>query len=74
MLSDFRQMITVNGNSKINSGIAVLFNATVEEDGKYNVNKVVRDMDLYTAHKTECDWDFTEFDEKVYEIAKGLEK
>ena len=45
------------------------FNAQIQSDGKYNINKSIQNVDAYKANKEQADADFTEFEQKVFEFA-----
>ena len=65
--------ISINGTSTVEvNGVKTpvsYFNAQIQSDGKYNINKSIQNADAYKANKEQVDADFTEFDQKVFEAA-----
>ena len=65
--------ISINGTSTVEvNGVktpVAYFNAQIQADGKYNINKSIQNVDAYKANKEQVDADFTEFEQKVFEVA-----
>ena len=62
--------INVTGSSviKMDDGsekTVMTFSGNINADGTYNVNKNVKNKDLYDKNKSECDSDYEEFDAYV---------
>lgn len=62
--------INVTGSSvtKMEDGsekTVMTLSGNINTDGTYNVNKNIKNKDLYDKNKTECDADYTEFDSYV---------
>ena len=61
--------ISINGTSSIEvDGVKktlAYFNAQIQADGKYNINKSVQDESLYAENKTTAKADYDEFEAYV---------
>ena len=61
--------ISINGTSTVEvDGVkktAAYFNAQIQSDGKYNINKSIQDDALYKAHKDVVKTDYDEFETLV---------
>ena len=61
--------ISINGTSSIEvDGVKktlAYFNAQIQADGKYNINKSVQDESLYAENKTAAKADYDEFENLV---------
>lgn len=65
--------ITLNGASIIDGVQVAYMSASISTDGNNaNINKGITNQDLYNANKREVRADFTEFENKVYEVEDGL--
>ena len=56
--------------SSIGDVSVVQLRATIAEDGTANIVKNIKNVDVYTANKEECDADYAEFESKVLAFAK----
>ena len=58
--------ISINGTSTVEvNGVktpVVYFNAQIQDDGKYNINQSVQNVDLYKANKDSVKADRDEFE------------
>ena len=54
-------MVEVNG---VNTPV-VYFNAQIQSDGKYNINKSIQNVELYNANKVTVKADYEEFETYV---------
>ena len=61
--------ISINGTSTVEvDGVkktAAYFNAQIQSDGKYNINKSIQDDTLYKAYKDVVKTDYDEFETLV---------
>lgn len=61
--------ISVNGTSVVEvNGVntpVVYFNAQIQSDGKYNINKSIQNVELYNANKVTVKADYEEFETYV---------
>lgn len=61
--------ISINGTSTVEvDGVkktAAYFNAQIQSDGKYNINKSIQDDALYKAYKDVVKTDYDEFETLV---------
>ena len=68
MLSTIKT-ISINGTSTVEvDGVkktAAYFNAQIQSDGKYNINKSIQDDTLYKAYKDVVKTDYDEFEAYV---------
>lgn len=70
MLNNFFKTTNVMANSVVNDGLAVTMRATVSNNGKWSINKNIRNSELYLTNQKECDADYVEFEAMVLELAK----
>ena len=78
MLSNFNQSTTVNAISSITTETGEIknimyMNASISVNGNININQSTQNTEEYLANKETVDADFTEFQQKVTEIAKGFQ-
>ena len=78
MLSNFNQSTTVNAISSITTETGEIknimyMNASISVTGNININQSTQNAEEYLANKETVDADFTEFQQKVTEIAKGFQ-
>lgn len=61
--------ISINGTSSVDvNGVmtpVVYFNAQIQADGKYNINKSIQNVELYNTNKDAVKADYEEFETYV---------
>ena len=61
--------ISINGTSSVDvNGVmtpVVYFNAQIQSDGKYNINKSIQNVELYNTNKDAVKADYDEFETYV---------
>ena len=69
MLSNVNQTINLTAGSVIDGNVVLLMRANIRTGEAHVINKVYKDLDTYQKNKEQVDADFTEFEQKVFEVA-----
>lgn len=69
MISNVNQTINLTAGSVIDGNVVLLMSANIRTVGESVINKVYKDLDAYQKNKEQVDADFTEFEQKVFEVA-----
>lgn len=70
MIKGIEKTTNMVAMSTIGDVSVVQLRATIAEDGTANIVKNIKNVDVYTANKEECDDDYAEFEAKVLESAQ----
>lgn len=65
--------ITLNGSSNFNGETAMMFSASLRQDGATNLNASVVNQSVYEANKKQVQKDLSDFNVKVFEISSEVE-
>ena len=69
MLSNVNQTNNLTAGSVIDGNVVLLMSANIRTGEAPVINKVYKDLDAYQKNKEQVDADFTEFEQKVFEVA-----
>lgn len=69
MLQNLNKTTNVNASSSIDGKTVMHMTAVISASGTVNINQSVIDMTTYSSNQEECDVDYEQFKEKVFEIA-----
>lgn len=71
MIKSIEKTVNMVAMSTIGDVSVVQLRATIAEDGTANITKNIKNVETYTANKTECDADYDAFEAAVLEEAKA---
>ena len=71
MIRNIEKTVNMVAMSVIGDVNAVQFRATITEDGTAHIVKNIKNLDVYTENKKECDEDYTEFEAGVLKLAQA---
>lgn len=70
MIKSIEKTVNMVAMSTIGDVSVVQLRATISEDGTANITKNIKNMDVYTENKEECDSDYAEFEAEVLKSAQ----
>lgn len=71
MIKSIEKATNMVAMSTIGEVSVVQLRATITEDGTANITKNIKNVEVYTQNKEECDADYAEFEAKVLEAAQA---
>lgn len=66
--------INISATSRINDTDVAYFSASFSDNngGNYTVSKSISNISAYNENQSECDADYTEFEQKAMEVAEQI--
>lgn len=68
------KILNISSQYSIDGEIAAYFNAQIENNGDFNMNKSVSDQDIYRNNRDEINNAYTLFEDEVYKIVDKVKK